>query len=152
MGPAAGQYNWSEQISKMRSRVQKIQIAKASIQLNTHTYNARIVPVTSYVAQLLPCPKSMDQVERALMHTALRLPQNTLCHADFFHLQDFGGPKFRSIVAASASALLRTSLKTVTTWREWIGQLDRAAQEWLCLLYTSPSPRDGLLSRMPSSA
>ena len=26
---------------------------------------------------------------------------------------------------------------------EWIG---------ICLLYTSPSPRDGLLSRMPSSA
>ena len=27
-----------------------------------------------------------------------------------------------------------------------------AAQAYLCLLYTSPSPRDGLLSRMPSSA
>ena len=26
------------------------------------------------------------------------------------------------------------------------------AQWWYCLLYTSPSPRDGLLSRMPSSA
>ena len=25
-------------------------------------------------------------------------------------------------------------------------------QNWGCLLYTSPSPRDGLLSRMPSSA
>ena len=25
-------------------------------------------------------------------------------------------------------------------------------QSWHCLLYTSPSPRDGLLSRMPSSA
>ena len=24
--------------------------------------------------------------------------------------------------------------------------------EYICLLYTSPSPRDGLLSRMPSSA
>mgnify|MGYP003688695515 CR=1 FL=1 len=24
--------------------------------------------------------------------------------------------------------------------------------QWPCLLYTSPSPRDGLLSRMPSSA
>ena len=23
---------------------------------------------------------------------------------------------------------------------------------WFCLLFTSPSPRDGLLSRMPSSA
>ena len=25
-------------------------------------------------------------------------------------------------------------------------------KDWICLLYTSPSPRDGLLSRMPSSA
>ena len=30
--------------------------------------------------------------------------------------------------------------------------LDVAGPVWLCLLYTSPSPRDGLLSRMPSSA
>ena len=27
-----------------------------------------------------------------------------------------------------------------------------AAMPGICLLYTSPSPRDGLLSRMPSSA
>ena len=26
------------------------------------------------------------------------------------------------------------------------------ARDKICLLYTSPSPRDGLLSRMPSSA
>ena len=26
------------------------------------------------------------------------------------------------------------------------------AMQYACLLYTSPSPRDGLLSRMPSSA
>ena len=31
--------------------------------------------------------------------------------------------------------------------------LEAAAKSvWDCLLYTSPSPRDGLLSRMPSSA
>ena len=29
---------------------------------------------------------------------------------------------------------------------------DTGEQVWRCLLYTSPSPRDGLLSRMPSSA
>ena len=33
-----------------------------------------------------------------------------------------------------------------------IFQLKHVAHNWLCLLYTSPSPRDGLLSRMPSSA
>ena len=36
------------------------------------------------------------------------------------------------------------------------GLIDKIAQAWTqdirCLLYTSPSPRDGLLSRMPSSA
>ena len=29
---------------------------------------------------------------------------------------------------------------------------DRTDPDYSCLLYTSPSPRDGLLSRMPSSA
>ena len=29
---------------------------------------------------------------------------------------------------------------------------DIKGTEYVCLLYTSPSPRDGLLSRMPSSA
>ena len=28
----------------------------------------------------------------------------------------------------------------------------RESKKRICLLYTSPSPRDGLLSRMPSSA
>ena len=35
-----------------------------------------------------------------------------------------------------------------------VQQLSTQDNDWLkiCLLYTSPSPRDGLLSRMPSSA
>ena len=35
---------------------------------------------------------------------------------------------------------------------EAYGNLANAFQSMGCLLYTSPSPRDGLLSRMPSSA
>ena len=35
---------------------------------------------------------------------------------------------------------------------EWAVTNPQAALAYLCLLYTSPSPRDGLLSRMPSSA
>ena len=33
-----------------------------------------------------------------------------------------------------------------------VNSASKLAQESSCLLYTSPSPRDGLLSRMPSSA
>ena len=34
----------------------------------------------------------------------------------------------------------------------WLGREYPSMQVIGCLLYTSPSPRDGLLSRMPSSA
>ena len=36
-------------------------------------------------------------------------------------------------------------------WNSWLHWSDVAVFV-ICLLYTSPSPRDGLLSRMPSSA
>ena len=36
--------------------------------------------------------------------------------------------------------------------KAFIGRKDIVEKVLICLLYTSPSPRDGLLSRMPSSA
>ena len=36
--------------------------------------------------------------------------------------------------------------------RLWFPLFISTILKWSCLLYTSPSPRDGLLSRMPSSA
>ena len=39
---------------------------------------------------------------------------------------------------------------SMVTSRQHVGKFLHKAQP--CLLYTSPSPRDGLLSRMPSSA
>ena len=38
-----------------------------------------------------------------------------------------------------------------STFSLWLEGISRA-KSMVCLLYTSPSPRDGLLSRMPSSA
>ena len=37
-------------------------------------------------------------------------------------------------------------------YKAMMKQLDKLVARMACLLYTSPSPRDGLLSRMPSSA
>ena len=37
-------------------------------------------------------------------------------------------------------------------WRRKFPDVDCMCEICFCLLYTSPSPRDGLLSRMPSSA
>ena len=50
-------------------------------------------------------------------------------------------------VATDVGALLAHA-----DWRELAAAADGHTHQWGCLLYTSPSPRDGLLSRMPSSA
>ena len=47
--------------------------------------------------------------------------------------------------------------KDLIIWEETIDKLETIIsgiiiEDLICLLYTSPSPRDGLLSRMPSSA
>ena len=62
-------------------------------------------------------------------------------------------------VAKIPEGVLQTSLKlldmdsvSVENKRRANERLDTAYKLYGCLLYTSPSPRDGLLSRMPSSA
>ena len=51
------------------------------------------------------------------------------------------------IVAVAVAVVLASSVAVAT-----YATYDLAASFTDCLLYTSPSPRDGLLSRMPSSA
>ena len=70
----------------------------------------------------------------------------------------------REVLAETAESLLNRHLETAQEWHPhalipWSAAEDFPEDyEWspeemkICLLYTSPSPRDGLLSRMPSSA
>lgn len=113
--PGAGKHNLVEQTKKIQDPVQSVEVAKASVRLGAHTYNIRVVPCVGFVVQLPPYAPQMDVVDRAVMHTCLGLPQNALCHADFFHLQQCGGLEFRSISAAAASHLsdLRERLYTL---------------------------------------
>ena len=133
IGPKAGKLNWVEVVSKVRERIRTIQGSSASVSINAHTFNTRILPVTSYVAQLLPLPPKFMQFERGCLHTVLRMPQNSLCHGDLLNLDRLGGPKLRSMAAACVAANVRTSLKTVTSWAQWIPQLKQAAESCLPL-------------------
>ena len=60
------------------------------------------------------------------------------------------------VVATSEEGLREQALQRVKKRREFhthlFAYLTINVLLWGCLLYTSPSPRDGLLSRMPSSA
>ena len=54
---------------------------------------------------------------------------------------------FRSVTDAQIAKGILDAVEIESTIRS-----DNAGGMYPCLLYTSPSPRDGLLSRMPSSA
>ena len=43
-------------------------------------------------------------------------------------------------------------LKSGSNWQFHLGSFSPFTENWGCLLYTSPSPRDRQKSRMPSSA
>ena len=70
-------------------------------------------------------------------------------------------PQAMAAVSADSSFNTAVSFVSNTNWQGYAGEstmsyltqmLALTVQNFLCLLYTSPSPRDGLLSRMPSSA
>ena len=86
---------------KYNERILDIKRGQASIFLNSITYNSRIVPVMSYVAQLVPRPETFQ--ERYGMLSVLRC-SNCMRHSDFFELHKLGGPKLRSIEVSCAVA------------------------------------------------
>ena len=81
LGPSAGFKMWEGPFKKYENRIQATKDGQASIAINAFTYNTRVVPVTSDVAQLVPLPKSFQ--ERFGMLTVIRCP-NCMRHSDFF--------------------------------------------------------------------
>ena len=68
---------------------------------------------------------------------------------DYFYERGFvriDSPILTGAIGESAGSLFATDYFGEEAYLAQTGQL------YVCLLYTSPSPRDGLLSRMPSSA
>ena len=113
IGPGAGAKMWEGPLKKLENRILAIKNGQASLALNAITYNTTVVPVTSYVAQLVPLPESFQ--ERFGMLSVLRCP-NCMRNSDFFELYKYGGPKLRSISVACTAALTRTALKTISDW------------------------------------
>ena len=73
-----------------------------------------------------------------------KYPGASLCS---FFVEELKG-QMAEVMAAPHAAIEHASLDNLHP----LALEDSLAQDSVCLLYTSPSPRDGLLSRMPSSA
>ena len=73
-------------------------------------------------------------------------------HSGYLFLPGLFTGEEAAVLKREANAVYATDRKEV--WRETSGvaRTAFAAHTYNCLLYTSPSPRDATLSRMPSSA
>ena len=84
---------------------------------------------------------------RGQIDAEVNLPKvNVTEEENFFHLEaETPGMKDKDI-----SIEVHNGVLTIKGHKE--NKSDTENESYHCLLYTSPSPRDGLLSRMPSSA
>ena len=56
------------------------------------------------------------------------------------------------MMTAQSFMMTEKTQERVEIDKKYCWDVEALYPSWDCLLYTSPSPRDGLLSRMPSSA
>ena len=75
-------------------------------------------------------------------------------NAQLLHYDSIGNAFMSTFVISSGGwgPLLRDTLAATEIDKQPSPGANLGAFAYFCLLYTSPSPRDGLLSRMPSSA
>ena len=59
---------------------------------------------------------------------------------------------YKNAIDAFSQAILFDEFHSIAYYNRGLARMNLNDYEGACLLYTSPSPRDGLLSRMPSSA
>ena len=81
------------------------------------------------------------------------LPAIRFVSGDFFTFQQDNAPAHRAGATVEFLSHNTPDFISPFLWPPNSPDLNPVDYEvWSCLLYTSPSPRDGLLSRMPSSA
>ena len=96
-----------------------------------------------FMSHLLRRPSAAELAEHSPELTILCAPG---CHAD---------PKTDGTNSEAFIVLNLEKMTVLIGGTKYAGEMKKAVfsvLNYLCLLYTSPSPRDGLLSRMPSSA
>ena len=98
-------------------------------------------PLPSYIFLLLTLFCFIFSSQSALAEEIVRSKGVT----SYFHSGPGG--------SRTGSVYQNQDLKVLERKSDWVKvQMDVWVRKNTCLLYTSPSPRDGLLSRMPSSA
>ena len=91
----------------------------------------------------------LDDILKAIKEVEHSIEDHQTADSLYEDIESFRAVERNILIIAEASKHIPEPVKSDVTsvnWSNIVGMRN------ICLLYTSPSPRDGLLSRMPSSA
>ena len=115
----------------------------AAVQARIEQAGGRATVIAADVLDRAAMLRAFDEAESAFGTVTILVNNAGVAHAH--RAVDLPAEEWRRVVG--------TNLDAVFFWaQEAARRMLAAKQGGACLLYTSPSPRDGLLSRMPSSA
>ena len=93
--------------------------------------------------------KPKEVIKEWVIIDADKIPLGRLASISSIMLRGKNKPYFTPHVDCGDNVIIINAEKIALTGKKW---KQKQYVRHTCLLYTSPSPRDGLLSRMPSSA
>ena len=104
---------------------------------------------SKYTKDLTNILEMLWNIEKDLNLASYSETEKKVYHVIAWHLSTYGNCNITDVIQNSGFSR-STVYKTIKKFEQ--ANLVYIQQSQGCLLYTSPSPRDGLLSRMPSSA
>ena len=116
MGPAAGTFQWHDQVAKHRLRVSGLAAQELSVRDALHFYNTRCATVLSYVAQFKRPPVTLKKIELACLCKTLKIPGQAFSRGDLYNFEAFACAKVVSVDALCLAAMARTATKTIKQW------------------------------------
>jgi len=131
LGPGAASSLWLAPSGKWLSRAKMVAASSMPTALSAQAYNKRVITTLGYVAQFSRLPPAVIASERGILAGLLHVPHNAFAHADYFHLWRWGSIKIMSVQALTLAILMRSALKTLSTWPQAALKLQHAAQEHL---------------------
>jgi len=148
-GPVADDQDFCEPLRKFRARTHLVASSTLALAQAASSFNARAVPVLSYVAQLSPPPPRTAATETWAANKVLRMPGNTVSGKAAYALQQLGFPRLRSPAVTCLASLIRAATSGKLLWADAMFELHQVAEQTLSLrrVFVDRCPWPGFWAR-----
>ena len=78
----------------------------------------------------LEIPRAFGRQELSVVHSMLKVPNNSFTRGAIFRMNDMGGPALISAQITCIASAMRAALTTLDGWERWMSELKTAALDY----------------------